>query len=295
MTLELQAGDQFDEFQILNKIGSGSFSQVFLAQDTVLDRQVVIKQLSPALSEDDTEWDAFVNEAQVTASFCHPGLITVHTLRVDTRVNSAILVMEYMNGGTLGDMVAEQGLLSLGQVWNLAYQVGDALHYVHQRGIIHRDIKPDNILYSAEMDWYKLTDFGLIYNPNRPEFEALNQGQPGTLRYMSPEQAADDFIDHRSDQYTFAAVLYEALTGQFYLDIDLETCDDATLSDAIHHQYPRHLPMIHPERVLVEKLERILGRALAKSPEDRFNTTSQFVRRFNRMVEYMASDITVNQ
>lgn len=292
MTPELQPGDHFDEFEILHKIGSGSFSQVFLAQDTILDRQVVIKQLSPDLSENDAEWDAFVNEAQVTASFCHPGLITVHALRVDTQANSAILVLEYMNGGTLGDSLNQHGPLELGQVWNLAYQVGDALHYIHQRGMIHRDIKPDNILYSSEMDWYKLTDFGLLYNPNRPQFEALNQGQPGTLRYMSPEQAANEFIDHRSDQYTLAAVLHEALTGQYYLEVDPDDCDDAMLMHFIHYTSPRHLPRLHPERVLVARLDEVLRRALAKSPDERFNHTEHFVRRFNRIIEYMASDTT---
>lgn len=287
--MELQKGDLFDEFEIVDRVGSGSFSVVYLALDTVLDRVVVLKQLSPSLSTDDSEWGAFVNEARVTASFFHPGLITVHGLRVDNAANSAVLVLEYMDGGTLRDMLDTNGPLNLTQVWNLTFQIGHAVRYLHKRGIIHRDIKPENILYSAEMDWFKLTDFGLAFDPTRPEFEALNQGQPGTLRYMSPEQAANQPLDHLSDQYTLAAVLYEALTGSYYLGVDDSEMDDGELIHYILNGYPAALPQVHYDMVLVEKLENVLLRALSKNPTDRFITVTRFVREFTRVLEYMES------
>lgn len=287
--MELQVGQAFDEFHIEAKIGSGSFSKVYLAHDRILGRRVVLKQLSPELTADDNEWDAFINEAQVTAAFFHPGLLAVYGLRVNEDTSSAVLVLEYMDGGTLRDMLNQNGHLALSQLWNLAYQIGNALHYLHQRGIIHRDIKPENILYSNESDWFKLADFGLVYNPKRPQFEALNDGQPGTLRYMSPEQSRNDFIDARSDQYTFAAVLLEACTGKYYLGINDLDFTDEELITYLQTGYPIRLPALHPEAFLVDKLEDVLLRALSKDPTRRYSTTLRFVQQFTRVVEYMLS------
>jgi serine/threonine-protein kinase len=285
--MELRVGDAFDEFEITKKIGSGSFSEVFLAQDTILDRQVVLKQLSPDLSDDDQEWDAFISEAQLTASFRHPGVINVHALRVDDSVPSAVLVLEYMNGGTLRDILDARGTLDLREVWRLAFQVGNALGYLHHRGILHRDIKPENILYSEETGWFKLSDFGLAHHPDRPELEALNNGQPGTLKYMSPEQAQGKEIDSRSEQYSFAAVLYEAISGEYYLPIDPDRMNDRVLIKHITNDYPDRIPMVHSDIVLVEKLEDAVIKALSKSPKRRYKTVTRFVRGFTRMLEFM--------
>ena len=285
--MELRVGDAFDEFEITKKIGSGSFSEVFLAQDTILDRQVVLKQLSPDLTDDDREWDAFISEAQITASLRHPGVINVHALRVDESVPSAVLVLEYMNGGTLRDILDKRGTLDLREAWRLAFQVGNALGYLHQRGILHRDIKPENILYSEETGWFKLSDFGLVFHPDHPELEALNSGQPGTLKYMSPEQAQGKKIDPRSEQYSFAAVLYEALSGEYYLPINPDRLNDRALTKHITNDYPDRLPMIHTDIVLVEKLEDALIKALSKMPKHRYKSVTRFVRAFTRMLEFM--------
>lgn len=284
--MELHPGDTFDEFEVIRRIGSGAFSEVYLAQDTILDRTVVLKQLSPELSEDDREWDAFINEAQLTASFKHPGIITVHALRIDEEVPTVVLVLEYMSGGTLEDILYEQGGLDIQKTWNLAFQVGNALDYLHKRGIIHRDIKPANVLYSKETHWYKLSDFGLSFDPRRREFEKLNNGQPGTLRYMAPEQVMNRRIDSRSDQYALAAVLYETLSGNYYLDVP-DDIGDHDLGEHIINDYPLSLPMIHRDPVLVEKLETVLQKALAKQPGERYNSIFQFRREFTRTLDYM--------
>jgi len=286
-TRVLHPGDVFDEFEVLQKIGTGAFSEVFLAHDTVLERVVVLKQLSPELSKDDREWAAFINEAQVTASFFHPGIITVHSLRMNG--HSAVQVLEYMDGGTLRDLLDENGALDLHSMWNLAFQVGNALSYLHAQNIIHRDIKPENILYSKATHWFKLSDFGLAYHPNHPEFEALNDGQPGTLRYMSPEQAQDQPLDQRSDQYAFAAVLYEALTGQYYLPFEDPDMSDAEIIDHVVKGFPAPLSHIHSDVFLIEKLEDVLLRALAKKPAQRFKYVTRFMREFTRIIEYMES------
>jgi|GEM_PF-6108719 len=285
--MPLRVGDIFDEFEVLDKIGSGSFSDVFLAHDTVLGRKVVLKQLSPHLTEDDQEWSGFITEAQITASFFHPGLINVYGLRINEATASAVQVLEYMDGGTLRDILKTQGKLTLDQVWNLAFQVGNALTYLHKRGIIHRDIKPENILFSQETGWYKLIDFGLVYHPDYPEFEALNDGQPGTLRYMSPEQALDRHVNHRSDQYTFAAVLWEAITGEYYLGINDKHMTDDELTDYIQRYPPKEIPAFHHNANLVSRLEQVLLTALAKSRADRYSYVSRFVREFTRIVEYL--------
>lgn len=286
--MALHTGDSFDEFEILDKIGSGSFSNVFLAYDTILERVVVLKQLHPDLSGDMGEWDAFVNEAQVTASFFHPGLITVHGLRIKPETMTVVLVMEYMDGGTLRDILDAQGTLDYEMLWNLAHQVGNALAYLHARGIVHRDIKPENILYSRETLWFKLTDFGLAYHPERAQFEVLNDGHPGTLRYMSPEQVQGKRnLDTESDQYTFAAVLYEAVTGQYYLPIPPEEKRSKRIARHIVYDRPARLPLIHPNAELVQRLEEVLFKALAKHPLRRFRDIQQFSREFKRVIDDM--------
>lgn len=284
--VELRVGDTFDEFKILEKIGTGAFSNVFLAYDKVLDRKVVLKHLSPELSDSQDEWDAFVNEAQTTASLIHPGLITVHSLRIDEENQSAVLVMEYMDGGTLRDMIDHHGAVDLEMIWNLAHQVGEALTYLHERGIVHRDIKPENILFSRETGWFKLTDFGLAFNPNRPEFEALNDGQPGTLIYMSPEQARNERVTMQSDLYTFAAVLYEALTGTHYLPQVKHYEDNPRRAvQQIQVAHSPRLPLICQDIELVDQLESVLFKALSKHPQERFSSVRRFVRAFNRVIE----------
>lgn len=282
----LKVGGTFDEFRITKKIGTGAFADVFLAHDTILDRWVVLKNLSPELSDNAHEWAAFVNEAQTTANFFHPGLITVHSLRVNEKQQSAVLVMEYMDGGTLYDILDDYRALNLELVWNLAHQVGDALTYLHERDIIHRDIKPENILYSRETGWFKLTDFGLAFNPHRPEFEALNDGQPGTLIYMSPEQARGEQVTPQSDQYTFAAVLYEALTGKFYLPAVKKVEDQPKRAvQQINIAQPARLPLLCDDFELLDQLESVLFRALSKHPTERFSSVRRFVRVFNRVLE----------
>ncbi len=286
--VSLKVGGTFKDFKIIKKIGTGAFAEVFLAHDTVLDRWVVLKNLSPELSHDDAEWAAFVNEAQTTANFFHPSLITVHSLQIDEKNQSAVLVMEYMDGGTLYDMLNEHRTLNLEMVWNLAHQVGDGLAYLHERSIVHRDIKPENILYSKETGWFKLTDFGLAFNPNKPEFEALNDGQPGTLIYMSPEQARGERVTPLSDLYTFAAVLYEALTGRFYLPpVKQVEHQPKRAVQQIHMAQPARLPLLCYDEELVDQLESVLFKALAKHPTERFSSVRRFVRAFNRVIEDM--------
>ena len=284
--MKLQPGDIFDEFEVVEHIGTGAFSEVFLGYDTILDRMVVLKQLSPDLSSDDQEWDAFVNEAQTTASFFHPGIVTIHALRIDKFANSAILVLEYMDGGTLYDMIRREGALDLDTLWRLAYQIGNALGYIHQRGIVHRDIKPQNILFSKETSWFKLSDFGLVYNPERPEFEEINHGQPGTLIYMSPEQTRHITpLTERSDVYTFAVVLYEGLTGRYYLPIDLDEATPEEIEYAIQKEDPIPLPQFYENLGIVAQMEKVLFRALAKKPNRRYPTVRRLVSAFTRVIE----------
>jgi serine/threonine protein kinase len=291
--MRLQVGDVFDEFEVIKYIGAGAFAEVYLAYDTILDRKVVLKQLSPELSTDDSEWSAFVNEAQVTASFFHPGIITVHALRINAKAGSAVLVLEYMDGGTLRDLI-KHGALDLELIWKLAYHIGDALSYLHTRGVVHRDIKPENILYSREMGWFKLTDFGLAYHPDRAEFEALNHGQPGTLMYMSPEQTLNHTpVTERFDLYSFGVVLYEALTGKYYLEVD--PVNDPPQEIARHIQYtpPRPLNLPANNTALLEKLTNVLFRSLAKHPLRRYPTVRRFVRAFTRVIEDIELDQNV--
>ncbi|NJL93997.1 MAG: serine/threonine protein kinase [Anaerolineae bacterium] len=293
--MQLQVGDLFDEFRVVRRLGAGAFSEVFLAHDRVLERQIVLKQLSPKLSQNDLEWNAFVNEAQVTASFFHPGIVTVHGLRMDASGESAVLVLEYMDGGTLRDLLRANGALDFDLVWRLCYQVGNALTYLHTRGVIHRDIKPENILYSRETGWFKISDFGLAYHPERSEFEILNEGHPGTPAYMSPEQtSSSDVLTERSDLYTFVAVLYEALTGHYYLPMDPDHVEREVLFEAIRGLAPAELPVLNCTPALVDHLESVLLKGLAKHPLRRYPTVRRFTRAFTRTIENIELELETN-
>jgi len=204
--MQLKPGDTIGEYEILEVIGNGGFSVVYRAEDTNLLRPVAIKQLSPeAFSEAGTrEW--FIREARLSASLNHPNIVATFALR--EQGDSIFLVMEYLSGGDLHNLVSERGPLDRATLLRVASNVCHALETLHARNVIHRDIKPENILIAQE-GHFKLADFGLAH-VRQARHDGLNRAsgpQPGTLLYMSPEQALGKKVTARSDLYSLAAVL----------------------------------------------------------------------------------------
>lgn len=256
----LEPGDQIGEFNILEVIGEGGFSIVYKAEDTSLDRVVALKQLNPGVYHEFATAEKFRREARLAASLNHPHIVQTYALREEN--DTLFLVMEFMAGGSVRELINQHGYLSQGAVVKMASNVCHALTTLHSRGIIHRDIKPENIL-SNEEGIFKLADFGLAHDV-RSELGDRGIGpQSGTLMYMSTEQAMGEKVTARSDTYSLATVLYEALTGRYYLP---ESKDDDGVLTQILTGEPIPPSFYNP---LLEAFDEPIMRALEKSPERR--------------------------
>lgn len=274
----LKTGDTIGEYVIKGLIGNGGFSVVYLAEDLVLERPVAIKQLQREdfTREGSREW--FMREARLTANIMHPNIVSIHALREEG--DTLYLIMEYLPGDLL-TLIREQGPLDRGTLLAVAADICRALESLHSRGIIHRDVKPDNILF-AQPRHFKLADLGLAHvDPAQRYGLADATGpQPGTLLYMSPEQALGQKVTPQSDIYSLAVVLYEAIGGYYYLDYDEDRDDESTLIDLITYAPPLPLKPGHPS--VSGAVEAPLRWALNKSPAARPSSARDFLAEFKR-------------
>lgn len=274
----LEPGDTLGEYVITSVIGNGGFSVVYLAEDLTLERPVAIKQLHRAdfTIEGSREW--FVREARLTASLAHPNIVNIHALREEG--DSLFLIMEYLPGDLL-TLISERGPLDRVTLLAVAADICRALDTLHQRGVIHRDIKPENILF-AQPRHFKLADFGLAHIHPAQRYGAADDSgpQPGTLLYMSPEQALGHEVTLRSDLYSLAVVLYEAITGHYYLDYDEERDGDDALLDLIVEAEPLPVEPGHPS--VPPAIADPLVRALSKAPADRPASAREFLADLKR-------------
>jgi serine/threonine protein kinase len=223
--MPLTPGDTLFEYRITRALGQGAFGTVYLAQDTLLDRPVAIKELTAAAQADWAAFQRFLQEARAAGSLNHPNIVTIYALKsADATV---YLVMEYLPGGSLRTLLTQRGRLPVDDAVRIAADVCDGLAAAHAKGIVHRDIKPENILLTAD-GRAKVGDFGIAHVP-RTAGGAYAGGltqtgfQPGTLIYMSPEQIRGEAVDGRSDVYQVGALLYEMLAGRHYIDVDTLT------------------------------------------------------------------------
>jgi tetratricopeptide (TPR) repeat protein len=268
-------GDRVHHYRILGPLGKGGMGEVFLAQDTILDRKVALKFLRDFVEQDPRAAKRFLREAKAAAALDHPFICKIYeTGEVD---GHAYIAMEHVAGETLAARLAP-GPLPFREALRTALEVAEALEDAHRKGFVHRDLKPANVMLAAQ-GHAKVMDFGLavqsaVPEGGDPEGETLSrltrQGViVGTPAYMSPEQAAGRAVDARSDVFSFGVVLHEMVTGTnpFLRPSAVETIS-AILSDSP--------PALHlKEHVAALGLQRILRRALAKSPEDRYATIGE--------------------
>ena len=213
-------------FRIKSVHGEGGMARVYLANDESLDRMVAIKMMSSELSADSEFRIRFDNEAKIVAKFRHPNIVSVHA---SGEIDAAkYIVMEFVNGGNLFDRLSS-GSIEEAEVIDFARQLADALAYSHERGIIHRDIKPGNILFTDD-NTPVLTDFGIAKSTLNENASLTKVGMVmGSLQYMAPEQARGMAVTDRTDIYSFGVVIYEMLTG----DLPTTTLVDAETEDAV--------------------------------------------------------------
>jgi formylglycine-generating enzyme required for sulfatase activity len=265
-----------ERYAVTGELGSGGMGTVYLATDRVLGREVAIKVLPPSTREY-LGADRFQRELQIAARLSHPHIVALY--EAGEADGLLYYVMAYVPGETLADRIRRDGALSLDDALRLTSEIGDALQYAHEQGVIHRDVKPSNILLSRGHAF--LMDFGVAKAMSRDGGTAERALTAtgvvvGTAEYMSPEQAAGEKrIDARTDIYGLAAVLYEMLSGEPpFTGPSLQAIVARVIADP-----PRSVRTIRPD--LPPHVERALSAALAKTPADRPATAQEFVRQLS--------------
>lgn len=263
-------------YRIVKKLGAGGMGEVYLAEDSRLNRQVAIKLLPAKSTGDEQARKRLLREAQAAARLDHPNICAIHEVGQDS--DTAFIVMQYIEGESLAERMHS---LKLDESIDLAIQVADALSQAHTRGIVHRDIKPQNVIVSPRGQ-AKVLDFGLAKRVAQTRDEEI-EGETvsaiteagvivGTAAYMSPEQARSGRIDERSDLFSLGAMLYEMTTGRrpFAGSSLIEVCAQ------VLHVDPPPPSEINP-RVPME-LERVIMKALAKNPSARYQSAEEMMR-----------------
>lgn len=279
MNAEALIGTVLGNCTLQQLIGQGGMGAVYLAQQARPRRQVAVKVLMPATSLKPHQLSAFLErfrrETDAAASLEHPNIMPVY--EYGERGGLAFLVMPYISGGTLRDVMEREGLLDFQSAVNYLEQMAAALDFAHARGVIHRDIKPANMLLTPD-GRLLLTDFGLvkILSDNQSEQMRLTgAGAPvGTPDYMSPEQVIGSEVDGRADQYSLGVVLFHMLTGTtpFQGETPMQIA-----SQQLHMQPPAPRSL-RPD--LPETAERVLLQAMSKRPDERFNSAQEFAATF---------------
>lgn len=257
---------QLGRYTLLEKIGSGGFGTVYRARNEALGNTVAIKVLHPTVSETEEFLTRFRREAQEAARLDHPNI--VRTFDLDEANGIHFIVMEFLDGGDLAGLIASPNLLELDHAYRVLEQVSAALDYAHAQGLVHRDVKPSNILL-REDGLAKLTDFGAVKAAEGTRLTRPNEFI-GTPAYMSPEQVNSSEVDSRSDIYSLGIVAFQLLTGQVPFEGD---SDVATAVMQLQTPPPRPSTLSSRAR---DPVEPVLLKVLAKNPDERYQTCAAF-------------------
>jgi beta-lactam-binding protein with PASTA domain len=259
-------------YRIMRKLGSGGMADVYLAEDEELGRRVAIKILNERHANDDQFVERFRREAKNAAGLSHPNIVSIYD-RGEAE-GTYYIAMEYLDGRSLKELVVARGPLPISDTIAATRQVLGALRFAHRKGVVHRDIKPHNVMADAD-GRLKVTDFGIA----RAGVSQMTEAGSiiGTAQYLSPEQARGSAVDQRSDLYSIGIVLYEMLTGQ------VPFTGDSPVEIAMKHlsDTPRPPSVLRPE--IPPDLDMVVLRALAKNPEDRFQTAEEMDEELQRV------------
>jgi DNA-binding SARP family transcriptional activator/tRNA A-37 threonylcarbamoyl transferase component Bud32 len=254
-----------EEFETVRVLGEGSVSRVYLAREIALRRLVAIKVLLPEHARNEISRRRFEREARAAARIHHPNVVTAYRFG-HLRSGAPFIVLPYLTGGSLEDRLTAAGPLPPAQGKRHLREIADGLASAHRLGIVHRDVRPANLLYDREIDRLMLTDFGLaaVLETGSDEMRLTRPGETlGSVRYASPEQLRGDSVTERTDVYSLGIVAFELLTGR--LPFDARTPAEWLIAHATTQPHP--LRMFLPDAD--EKLEALLRRCLHKRPEQR--------------------------
>jgi eukaryotic-like serine/threonine-protein kinase len=262
-------------YEIEDLVGEGAMAKVYRARDPEIDRVVAIKLLRDELCVDEEYVSRFIREAQAAGSIQHPNIVTIYD--VGRLVNTPYITMEFLDEKTLAEVFASGEKLPVSRVLSIGVQLASALDHAHKKGIVHRDVKPSNVLLLADGETVKITDFGIARRDGMEEVHTTQVGMVvGTPRYMSPEQAAGGQMDGRSDLFSLGVLLYELLTGKQAFESD----NVATLMLQILQREPTPIRNIAPD--VPPGVQKIVAKLLQKRPERRFQTGAQLAEALER-------------
>ena len=251
-------------YEIEELVGTGGMSSVYRARDSVLERRVALKILHEHFSADPEYVERFRREARAIARLNHPNIVTV----IDRGEfgNRQFIVFEHIPGENLKEVVEREGQLPVAQALALTHQIARGLAFAHQHGVVHRDVKPQNVLLD-ESGTAKVTDFGIARSLDPGEELTQTGTLLGTSDYIAPEQASGEPIDARSDQYSLGVLLYELLTGEVPYPAD------SFMAVAMRHLRDPVPSVRERRRDVPDRVDKIVARAMAKRPADRFPST----------------------
>ncbi len=277
--MDTLVGRQLGKYQIESLIGRGGMAAVYRAHDTSLNRSVAVKVLEPSLAIDPKAVERFRREAVTAANLEHPSIVRVYD--VQQAGNIHYIAMRYVQGTTLREILRDNGPLPLDAIVNIIKPVASALHYAHLHGVIHRDVKPGNILVEPD-GTVLLTDFGIARAADNSQSALTAAGQVmGTADYLAPEQISGRQAEARSDAYSLGVVLYEMLTG-------VTPFSGETTASILYrqvHDNPPPLRSINPR--LPSELQPVIDRALAKNPSLRYADPLDMARDVEEVAQWL--------
>lgn len=277
-----------DRYEVLEKIGAGGMSDVYKAKDQVLGRFVAVKVLKQEFAEDVNFVTKFHTEAQSAAGLQHPNIVNIYDVGSEGRMH--YIVMEYVEGITLKTYIEKKGQLNYKEAISIAIQVARGIEAAHNKNIVHRDIKPQNIMISNEGK-VKVTDFGIA---RAATSNTIHSDVMGSVHYTSPEQARNGFVDGKSDIYSLGIVMYEMVTGRVPFD------GDTTVAIAIQHlQDEMTAPSVYAPELPIS-LEKIILKCTQKSQDRRYATMGDLLIDLKKALmtpnsDFVVIDSTFNQ
>ena len=273
----LETGARFSHYEIVRQIGAGGMGEVYLAEDTMLDRRVAIKILNEKFQKSESNLERFLQEAKSASGLNHPNILVIHEIGAEGGTH--YIVSEYIEGKTLREVIDENSL-TLPEIFEIAIHIANALVAAHAAQIIHRDIKPENVIVRPD-GFVKILDFGLakLVRQKQIGFEAstVRQNQTakgvilGTVQYMSPEQAKGERVDERTDIFSLGVVFYEMIAGKTPF---AGASVSETFANLINTEPP---PLARFSANIPNELERIVAKMLRKKADERYQTIKGFL------------------
>lgn len=270
-----------DRYEIIDKVGSGGMADVYKAKCHRLNRFVAIKVLKPEFSDDKNFVKKFRGEAQSAAGLSHPNIVNVYDVGDDNGLH--YIVMELVEGITLKSFIERKGKLEVKEAIGISIQIALGMEAAHTNHIIHRDIKPQNIIISREGK-VKVTDFGIAKATNS---NTITSNAMGSVHYLSPEQARGGYSDEKSDIYSLGVTLYEMLTGE------VPFAGDNTVSVALLHIQSEAIPLRQIDNTIPYSVEKIVQKCMQKKPERRYLTASDLIQDLKRSISNPNGDFVV--